>query len=275
MSILDNDQYQKILLEKILSNANARLSTVNPHGTKTSKAYTVYHNNYIENGIRAMSISFPTVFGLLGEDAFRALAKRYLLQHPKQCFDWADYGEQFASFMYNIDELGDMPFLPEIAELDWRLMHIERAQDVAFNADSFALLQTIPPEQLSFVCAPGMQIMQAIFPLFELYNLVHNPHFAENAPDKAEHLQRTNNLINNAMNAPQYRSLILWREQYKALFEYCDNAPKLAFESMLSTASIASVLAHFEEDEAAMSQWLQEHIAARKIYAIAEYKTSV
>lgn len=238
-------------------------------------ALMVYSNNYLETGIRALSITYRTVFGILNESDFRKLATAYLNKYPKTCFDWADYGEHLSRFMFEIDELGNMPFLPELADIDWRLLHIERAQNESFDATSFDLMQTCSMEQLFFKPAPGLQTMQVLFPVQELYQLAHNFNEDDDSASTAQqakklHINKINNLVNDAIKTGQYRSIVLWREKYKGLFEYTNAEANNAFESMLNNHCIADVLSHFGEDQSAMTNWLQQHIQSKKIYAIVE-----
>ncbi|MFT6267877.1 MAG: hypothetical protein ACJAVV_000682 [Alphaproteobacteria bacterium] len=242
--------------------------------TKQHSAFGLYHNNYIENGIRAMSITYRSVFAIMDEDDFRKLSIGYLSMYPKTCFDWADYGEGFSDYMLNIDALASMPFLPELADIDWRLMHIERTSNQSFDGASFGLLQTIPLDNLYFECAPGLQVTEAIFPIQELYQLAHQfvdeKQIGAEQAQKTSHVNKINNLINIAIKSPSYRSIVLWREEYKGLFEYCDTASANAFSSMLANNSISDVLSHFGDDQSAMTNWLQLHIQSRKIFAVVE-----
>lgn len=237
-------------------------------------ALKVYSNNYLETGIRALSITYRTVLGIIDESDFRKLTTAYLKKYPKTCFDWADYGKHFSNFMFEIDGLSSMPFLPELAEIDWRLMHIERAQNEIFDATSFGLMQTNSVDQLFFKSAPGLQTMQVLFPVQELYQLVHDfdddDHSQTAQQAKKLHINKINSLVQDAIKSGQYRSIVLWREEYKGLFEYTDADANNAFESLLNNSCIADVLSHFGEDQNAMTNWLQQHIQSRKIYAIVE-----
>ncbi len=244
------------------------------HPTSTINAIKVHRNNYIETGINALKIGFPTVYGLLDESDFRRLATEYLKAYPKTCFDWADYGEHLSMFMYDIDALSGQPFLPEIAELDWQLLHIERANDREFDAESFSLMQSHDLTSLIFIPAPGLLVNQALFPLVELYELVHvynQPQNKMNATvqeEKKLHLNKINNLINNAIKTGVYRSIVLWREQYKGLFSYCDKQAHDAFVGIQKGDTIADVFSYFNEDETALTNWLQQSIETQKIMGI-------
>ena len=267
--------YQQRLIEALFNtqSANNSDSIAHPH-----PALSVYNNNYIESGIRALGISYRTIFALLNESDFRKLAYAYLNEYPKTSFDWADYGEHLSEFIFDIDALAQMPFLPELAEIDWRLMHIERARDKAFNAATFSLLQTHNTEHLQFISAPGLQTMDVLFPVQEIYQLVHDESLhnkAENVlettqADKKLPINKINSLANAAIQLGEYKSIVLWREEYKALFEYTDENSDKAFESMLNNSSIANVLIHFGEDQNAMTNWLQQHIQTKKIVAVVD-----
>ncbi|MGB3726107.1 MAG: putative DNA-binding domain-containing protein [Glaciecola sp.] len=256
----ENKAYQTQILDEVFRQGEQN-PTVLP-------ALSVYKNNYIESAIRALSISYPTVLAILEENNFRKLASLYIQNMPKTCFDWADYGASLSEFIFDVEALESMPFLPEIAQLDWLLMHAERAADKPFDAASFERLQTQTPERLRFVAAPGLQVIKALFPVLEIYEGVHNPSITQYADKKHAHTVHTNNLINIAIKRAEYRSIVVWREQYKARFEYSDDSAVEAFEKLLAEHSIADVLASFGEDQTAMSTWLQSHIASRKIYAV-------
>jgi hypothetical protein len=237
-------------------------------------ALKVYSNNYIESGIRALSITYRTVLALISEESFRSLAAAYIHKYPKTCFDWADYGEYLSDFMFDIDEFANMPFLPELAAIDWRLLHIERAQNEVFDAASFGLLQTHNMEQLFFKAAPGLQTLNVLFPVHELYQLAHDMYEQGSATTAQEakklRINKINILVNDAINSKVYRSIVLWREEYKGLFEYTDANALNAFASMQNNECIAKVLSHFGEDQSAMTNWLQQHIQSKKIYAVLE-----
>jgi hypothetical protein len=240
----------------------------------SQNALSVYQNNYIESGIRALSITYASVFAIMNEADFRKLSIEYLTAYPKTCFDWADYGQNLSEFMLSIEAIASMPFLPELADIDRRLMQLERASNQSFNAASFALLHTQALDTLCFVPAPGLQLTQTLFPIVELYELAHAFNNENGSRDQAgqknTHANSVKVLINAAIDKPRYKSIVLWREHYKGLFEYCDTPCANAFSSILNYSSISDVLGHFGDDQNTMTKWLAQHIRSRKIYAITQ-----
>ncbi|WP_395344655.1 DNA-binding domain-containing protein [Ningiella sp. W23] len=251
--------YQQKLIKNIFS-ANSASHELN--------GVQVYHNNFIENGIRAMSISFPTVHFLLDEADFRGLARAFLLAHPKAQFDWADFGEEFAPFIMQTPGIDSMPYLTEVAELDWRMGTIEREKDVAFDAQSFNLLNERPHSELKFTLAPGFSIAKFLFPVELFYHFANTPSLHEQGAEREAFMQKLNNSISDAINSDRARSIMLWRPDYKAKLLSLSDINQTAFEQLNSRDSIASVLEHFEQQPEALEPWLTEQIQEKRIFGV-------
>ena len=129
-----NQDYQRQLVAKIF-NMRPRVHMHHDAGglsepiqseTDTQTGLNVYINNFIENGIRALSITFPTVEGLIGEDSFRILSRKLLRHEAKASFDCAKYGITLPTFIESQKALEAYPFLSEVAELDISSNEIEK-----------------------------------------------------------------------------------------------------------------------------------------------------
>ena len=93
----------------------------------------------------------------------------------------------------------------------------------------------------------------------------------ENAyPRFARKLQilNINNLINDAIKLGTTRSIVVWRAEYKAEFEYVQKNEIQALNSLNCNESIEQILSVFGEDQASMSAWLQSIIQTKKVLAI-------
>ncbi len=249
------------------SDKDERLST-----DQNTRALTVYHNNYIETGINALKIGFPTLSGLLDPNDFRRLCYQYLIRYPKTCFDWSDYGHNLNEFILQVEALSTQPFLSDIAQLDSQILQIERLPDKPLSHDSFDLMQHVDFSKLFFISATGLSLTQSVFPIVELYQLVHNHNDSSNEDivehnPKASHIKKLNNLLNCAIKSPQYRSVVMWREQFKGRFTYCNEQAYNAFASVISKESIEQVFSHFDQ-EAALTTWLQTSIKHHQIIGV-------
>jgi hypothetical protein len=120
-----------------------------------------YRNNGSLNASRAMSLMFPTVFKLLGEDDFYPMAKRHWLAQPPQRGDWSQYGEGFGNWLaaHNPGGVVDaLPFLPDLARLDDALSRCQDAPDAITDLSSLALLEQ-DPATLRMVLHPSVAVL--------------------------------------------------------------------------------------------------------------------
>ncbi|MFT5543129.1 MAG: hypothetical protein ACI97K_002152 [Glaciecola sp.] len=261
-----NQRYQAQLVKSIFG----KVAPEETHDQATRTALNIYSNNFIENGIRALSITYPTVEGFIGIDTFRVLSRKLLQHESKVSFDWAEYGQSLPEFIEDQEELEAFPFLSEVAELDWAIHCSQREKDKAFEAASFALMETGDTSTLIFDSAPGLQVLDSWFPIVDLYQLIHAPHLqtAEGAGARQELLKIITKSINNAINTQSPRSLVLWRAEYKAQFEFVSEAEALVIQKLSEKASVNTVIETISSQNIDLTDWLTKAISNKLIFAV-------
>jgi len=231
----------------------------------------VYTNNFIENGIRALSITFPTVEGLIGEDSFRMLSRKLLRHEAKASFDWAEYGITLPTFIEGQEALETYPFLSEVAQLDWAIHDVQRQADKEFAPSTLASLETGDTDLLCFTAAPGLQLLTFWFPVVDLYQLIHDPYLQseEGILARKELLKKITESIHNAINIATPRSLVLWRAEYKAQFEYVSDAEADVIQKINAQASVNAVIDTIGMHNIDLVEWLSKAISNKLIFAVA------
>ena len=250
---------------------NYQTDTQNNIQTDTQTGLNVYTNNFIENGIRALSITFPTVEGLIGEDSFRVLSRKFLRHEAKASFDWAEYGITMPTFIEDQEALETYPFLSEVAELDWTIHCVQRETDKKFQPATFASLESGDTNALRFIAAPGLQTRNFWFPVAYLYQLIHEPYLQseEGMLARKALLKKITELINNAINMTTPRSLVLWRAEYKAQFEYVSDAEADVIQKINAHASVDVVIETIGTHNIDLVEWLTKAISNKLIFAVA------
>jgi len=82
-------------------------------------AMAVYRGNVFGNWAGALAGAYPVVRRIVGEEYFEALARRYARAHPSASGDLNEYGEALARFLAEDDDVQDLPYLPDVARLEW------------------------------------------------------------------------------------------------------------------------------------------------------------
>jgi Putative DNA-binding domain len=130
----------------------------------------VYRHHVFHSLSAALTTTFPTVQALVGDEFFRGLARAFVASTLPTQPVLAEYGEGFAGFVAGYAPASGLPYLTDIARLDWAL-------NAAFHSPAeprlgVADLTAIPVEQLpakSISLAPGAVIVRSAYPIDRIW----------------------------------------------------------------------------------------------------------
>lgn len=107
----------------------------------------IYRGNLVGSWHKALAAAYPVIGQLVGDDFLAALAAEYGAAHPPTGGDLNEFGMHFADFLQTFPHVADLPYLPDMARLEWLLHRAHYAPDApALNGAAFAALK---PEQFA------------------------------------------------------------------------------------------------------------------------------
>jgi hypothetical protein len=159
----------------------------------------VYRGNAVANAQKALANAYPIVVKIVGEEFFEGLAREYMRRHPSTSGDLNAYGEGFAGFVAAFPPTQDLPYLPDVARMEWLAHRAHYAGD----AEPFDVrrLKSIPEaawNRVRPVLAPACALLESRWPVARIWEvhqdgyageisvdlesgperiLVHRPHF--------------------------------------------------------------------------------------------------
>ncbi len=92
------------------------LESPDPHG-----GMKIYRHNLVFGLIGVLKETYVFSGVLLGARNFKFFCREFLYQNPSRNQDLIQYGEGFGDFLSGRDELKNLPFIPEVARLEWAL----------------------------------------------------------------------------------------------------------------------------------------------------------
>jgi hypothetical protein len=138
----------------------------------------VYRGNVVGASTRALAGTYPVVAKIVGEEFFAGLAREYLRAHPSTSGDLNDFGVAFADFVAEFTHTRDLPYLPDVARMEWL------AHRAYFAADArpleLAALGAVPEQDygaLRLALAPACALLESRWPLARLWE-VHQDDYA-------------------------------------------------------------------------------------------------
>ncbi|SKA22467.1 Putative DNA-binding domain-containing protein [Enhydrobacter aerosaccus] len=139
----------------------------------------VHRHHVLTSLSKALAGTYVTVERLVGEDYFKGLARSFITNELPEGPVLAEYGAAFPAFLERHPVVGQLPYLPDVARLDWAL-------NMAFYSPTGSRLTRdhlarIPVDDLPLQCielAAGTTLICSAYPLDRIW--------AATQPDAAE-----------------------------------------------------------------------------------------
>jgi hypothetical protein len=149
------------------------LQHVRENGLTAAQRVAIYANNVQETLVCALRATFPVVERLVGERFFRAAAVRHVRGYPSTSGDVRRYGDGFAHFLDQFAPAADLPYLGDVARLEWARNTSVDAPDAAQPLD-LARLARIPEtrwEEISFTLDPSARLVASLYPVDRIWQV--------------------------------------------------------------------------------------------------------
>ncbi|MBI4997931.1 MAG: putative DNA-binding domain-containing protein [Rhodocyclales bacterium] len=101
------------------------------NGSDPAQRFAVYRNNVVVSLIDALADTYPVVQQLVGEEFFRAMARLFALARPPDSPVMAHYGAGFAEFVAGFPPAAALPYLADVARLEYLYVQVYHAADEA------------------------------------------------------------------------------------------------------------------------------------------------
>jgi hypothetical protein len=130
----------------------------------------VYRNNLFESLGAALEAVHPVVARLVGPGFFRQAASAYARAHPSRSGDLHDFGDRFAAFLRGYAPATGLPYLGDVAALEWACHEVYHAAD-APPAD-LARLAAVPlaeQPRLMLRLKPAARLLASPWPVLAIW----------------------------------------------------------------------------------------------------------
>lgn len=139
-------------------------------GQREAGPLAPYRRQALASWRHALAAAYPVVERLVGPAFFAEAADRHAERHPSASGDLHEYGRHFAAFLAGYPHAAGLPYLPDVARLEWAL------HEAAFAAEAapldFARLATLDhPGRDAVVLEwhPAVRILASGHPIVALW----------------------------------------------------------------------------------------------------------
>jgi hypothetical protein len=125
-----------------------------------TRRLAIYRGNVVAGITQALTAHYPVIAQLVGDEFFKALARAYWQAFPSKSGDLGDYGTALPEFLADFSPSQHLPYLPDVARLEWAVHKAETAAD--------APAQAITREP-ALLWMPGSQLLKSVWPIASIW----------------------------------------------------------------------------------------------------------
>ncbi len=173
-------QLKRALLSRTSTAAHTGIASEIVEGTLSAqRRIAIYRHNVFTNLCNALSDLYPVVKRIVGEVFFTEAAHSFITQIPSRAGDLNQFGREFGPFLRHYPHASDLPYLAEVATLEWQWHTVFHAADAA--PLDLARLASIPADQMGaivFALHPAVTLLSSPYPLLQIWQ-VNQPEYAD------------------------------------------------------------------------------------------------
>lgn len=163
------DQFAGALLDSERSVPRA----VSSHTQRTPQTrFTVYRNNVIVGLSEALRTQFPATERIVGTEFFTALARVFVSSEPPRSPVMLNYGERFPAFIERFEPAAELPYLADVARLEFARTQAYHAADAApLDTAAWQCADADRLGELRVVLHPSLRIVRSAFPVVTIWSM--------------------------------------------------------------------------------------------------------
>lgn len=167
----DLKQIQKIFIKDLFSKKISG-KYISPHNLSSLQLIQIYQNNFFSTHIDSLKKSYPKVLKIIGEQAFKQIARNYIKARAPQNESIQNYGERFNQFIKKDCITKTLLYLPDVAKAEHLLnLSYYCKNDPALCINEFAKWQKKDVLLNGFSLHLSCYLMQSPYPVDKIMQL--------------------------------------------------------------------------------------------------------
>ena len=144
-------------------------------GDVVDRRMAIYRANMVAAAEKALASAYPVIRQVVGNDFFHGLAREYQRATPSASGDLTDYGATLAAFLADFEHVQSMPWLPDLARLEWAAHRAYGAADAPdWDPSSLAAIEPDRQAAIRFQWSPGTALVVSSHPIVRIWT-IHQP----------------------------------------------------------------------------------------------------
>lgn len=134
------------------------------------RRFNVHRNSMYSGLVGCIEATFPVVRRLVGNEFFVATASVFVANHPPRSPVLIEYGAEFASFLDHFAPVRSLPYLADVARLEWLLAQSRHAADaVPISGEALGRMSADEAWHAGIVLHPALRLLRSSFSVVSIW----------------------------------------------------------------------------------------------------------
>ena len=132
----------------------------------------IYRHNVSTNLCGVLRNIYPVILAVVGETFFMHAAMQFIEAHASRSGDLNQFGKEWAQFLDVYPHAAELPYLSDVARLEWCWHEAFHAGDAPpFDLSRLAALPTEEHADLRFLLHPSVRLIESHFPVLRVWEV--------------------------------------------------------------------------------------------------------
>ncbi len=142
------------------------------------KRVALYRANMVAAADKALSAAYPVIRQVVGREFFHGLAREYQHETPSTSGDLTQFGTRFDAFLAEFEPTQSLPYLPDLARLEWAVHRAYGAADAPdWNAATLSAVEPGRQTEIRFEWSAGLAVIESRHPIVRIWK-IHQPGYS-------------------------------------------------------------------------------------------------
>jgi hypothetical protein len=137
----------------------------------------IYRANSAASAAKALAAAYPVLREVVGTEFFEGLARAYLRARPSTCGNLYEFGGEFAAFLSDFAHVQSLPYVPDLARLEWLVHRADGAADATpWDPAGLEAIAAESQGEIRFEWAAGTAVLSSAYPVARIWT-IHQPEY--------------------------------------------------------------------------------------------------
>lgn len=180
-------ELQHVFADALFADDRAVPAQVRSGRFDPARHFSVYRNNVHTVLAGALGDIHPVVRRLVGDGFFRYAAAHYMRAHPPTSGNVLDFGAHFADFLGVFESARTLPYLPDVARLEWAWHEsFHAAEGPRLSLEALARVAPNDYARIRFRLHPSARLGASPYPVLRIWEVNQPDYRGEDTVDLNE-----------------------------------------------------------------------------------------